>query len=289
MNNHFNKENFLAVLYTTTLSALSSLMLVGSAQAQSTPENANATANKKSENVKISLLAIGDLPPILYKDTAKGPVFIDPPKKDTPPPLLFVKSKDSKDGFAQLGLGLNTPMPPIVQKSRDSLTIFEDKASAQGDEDSAKTPYLNINLPDEGDHFTVILARNPQTKNWRTKPRNFVLKNDPLTFPPNSVRLINLSRYPIKGQLAGASSFSLLPAGDHLSGKIVPVKSNQQVLTYKFAGNIKKNVVILADTATSFYPGTRLNIVFYDGDGEGSQDKLRFCLFSESPVTPSNP
>lgn len=253
---------------------------VVSLMAQEAPEAIEGDKKK----LIISLLAVGDLPPIKYEATASGPVFIEPPKEDFPPPILYVKNKEKQGGFDQLRLGLNAPMPPIFHPGGKTLYIYEDKGAAVSErpESGPKQSYLKVGLPDEMVNLTVILARNPSSKSWRTTPRSYTFKNDLASFPKDSVRVINLSRNPVKG-LLGATIFGLTPSGADLSYKVLPVAAKQNVLAYQVVGGIQGKAVPLANTATSFYGGTRLNMVIYDGDSKDTAGAMKVCLFAELP------
>lgn len=249
-----------------------------------TPLTAQKPVGETPKKIRVSLLAIGDLPPIKYKDTDKGPVFIEPPKEDVPPPLLFVKSKDKSEGFDQLNLGLNTPMQAIEYPGGKPLVIYEDKESAKASESSGsdgKKPFLVLAMPEGATDITVILARNLQSKSWRTPPRVYAFKNDIASFPADSVRVINLSSHPVKGRLGGNRNFDLKPTSNELSSLILPANAEKRVLPYQIAGGVDGKAVILANTATSFYPGSRLNIVIYDGDGKDYAGVLRISVFAE--------
>lgn len=244
---------------------------------------AQEPAAKSQNKLHISLLAVGDLPPVQFKDTDKGPVWIEPPVEDVPPPALYVKSKDKKEGFDMLNLGLNTPMPPIEYPAGKEMLLFEDQANAATSDkpETAKSCYLKVPLPDEKVDLTVILARDPGSKNWRKPPRAYTFKNDLVSFPADSVRVINLSSHPIKGRLASGEVFALNPSSGALSFKVIRAAAKDNVLTYEILGSVKGQVVPLANTATSFFQGTRLNMVIYDGDRKDSSGALRLCQFNE--------
>lgn len=239
----------------------------------------------KVPKVRVSLLAIGDLPPILYKATAKGPVWIEPPKADFPPPLLYVGNKDKEGGFDKLNVGLNTPMAAIEHPGGKVLKIFEDKADALAKEaeTAAKAGYLTVPLPAEKVDLTVFLLRNPGSKSWRTTPKSFAFKNDPVSFPPDSVRVVNFSSHPVRASIAG-EVVDLSPLGRPTSMKILGVANAQRVLKYQLGAILDGKPLVLADTATSFYPGTRLNMIIYDGDSKESGGAIKFCSFSEMPI-----
>lgn len=238
-------------------------------------------ATGKNE-VRISLLAVGDLPPIEYLDTDKGPVWVEPQKEDFPPPILYVKASSKGGGFAQLQLGLNTPMPPIKHPGGNVMRIFEDKdAALAGQQDpAAKESYLNVPLPDAKVDLTVFLVRNPDSKSWRTPPKSYAFKSDLVTFPPDCVRLINFTSHPVRAKISDAV-VSLGPAGGDSSVKIVKAASKDHVISYQIGAVIKGEPVMLANTATSFYDGTRLNMAVYMGDGKGAAGHPRFCKFQE--------
>lgn len=249
--------------------------LVVPLQAQEKP------AASKSE-VRISLLAIGDLPPIKYIATAKGPVWVEPPKEDFPPPLLYVKDSSKDGGFFKLQLGLNTPMPPITHPGGKVMRLFEDKDAAVATEDPSapKDCYLNVPLPDAKVDLTVFLVRNPGSKSWRTTPKSYAFMSDLVTFPPDCVRVINFSSFPVRAKVAGAV-LDLGPAGGDSSVKIAKVACKDHVLTYQIGAVIKGQPVVLANTATSFYDSSRLNMAVYAGDGKGSDGQLQLCTFQE--------
>jgi len=244
------------------------------------------TPGLEKNKVTISLVAVGDLPPIKYKATDRGPVFIDPPVEDFPPPILYVKNVTKPDGFDQLQLGLNTPISPIVHPGGKVMHIYENKADALIPEKngiSVKECYLKVSLADEKVNLTVFLMRSPGSGSWRTPPKSFVFKNDTLSFPPGSVRFINLSSNPVKALISG-KVIGLDPSVDSPSFKIIPVTSKQQVLEYQIIGGLKGKAIPLAHTATSFYDGSRLNMVVYDSDGKFSASAMKLCMFEELPA-----
>jgi len=246
------------------------------------------TPGLEKNKVTISLVAVGDLPPIKYKATDRGPVFIDPPVEDFPPPILYVKNVTKPDGFDQLQLGLNTPISPIVHPGGKVMHIYEDKADALIPEKSGiaiKECYLKVALADEKVDLTVFLMRSPSSKSWRTPPKSFVFKNDTVSFPPGSVRMINLSSNPVKALISG-TVLGLAAPTDNLSFKVITVSCKQHVLNYQIIGGVNGKAVPLANTATSFYDGSRLNIVVYNADGKDSAGGMKLCLFNELPAQP---
>jgi len=139
--------------------------------------------------------------------------------------------------------------------------------------------------------LTVFLVRSPGSGSWRTPPKSFVFKNDTLSFPPGSVRFINLSSNPVKALISG-KVFGLAATADNPTFKIIPVSCKQNVLEYQIIGGVKGKAIPLANTATTFYVGSRLNIVVYDGDGKDSAGDMRICTFNEllaqKPLAPKS-
>lgn len=234
-------------------------------RAQESPDAPRSAASQ------ISLLAVGALPEITLTDTEKGSFYNEPPESEIPPGLLFVKEKSE---FKTFMLELNTPMEPILHPGGTMLRLFQNKSDA---EDPQKEAFVQIPLPKEKVDLTVFLLRNPATRNWRVKPLAVPFKNDLVSFPLNSTRIINFSSVPIRVQ-TGKTVFDL----GVRESRILPYPTmSKGILEYKIGARIKERALLIADAAKSYYPGTRMNLIAYDADGTQRKHPIDHVAFVE--------
>jgi hypothetical protein len=171
-------------------------------------------------------------------------------------------------------LVLNTPVDPISHPGNTELNLYMDKSDAN---DSKKEAYIKIPLPKEKVDLTIFLLRNPESGNWRIKPRAVPFKNDVVTFPLNATRVINFSKAAIRVKV-GASTFDLGVS----ESRIVPYPTvSQGTLEYKLGTKTKEGFLLFAESADSYYPGTRMNLVIYDSDGKKRRGPVEYVSFFE--------
>lgn len=242
-----------------------------SARAQEVPDNSNA------DQALISLLAIGDRPEITLTATKTGDFYNKPPESEVPPGKLFVKDKNE---FKVFVLGLNTPVNPISHPGNTELKLYMDQSEVN---DSKKEAYIKIPLPKEKVDLTVFLLRNPESGNWRTKPRALPFKNDLVSFPLNATRVINFSSTAIRVKI-GASIFDL---GASESRIVAYPTASQGILEYKIGTKAKEGFQQIADSANSYFPGTRMNLIVYDSDGKKRRAPVEHTIFMERTRQPS--
>lgn len=230
-------------------------------------------ADSKSGELKISLLAVGDQPEITLTTTEKGSFYNDPPESEVPPSQLFVKVKGQFEAFP---LVLNTTMEPIAHPGGAELKLFVTESDAA---DESKECFVKIPLPKEKADLTVFLRRNPATRNWRINPQAVPFKNDLVSFPLNSARVINFSSAVARVKL-GDAIFELGP----LASRIVKYPSESKgVVEYKIGVHGKDGPLMIADNAKSYYPNTRMNFVVYDSDGKNRKSQFSHVIFMERP------
>lgn len=232
-----------------------------------------AIGDSKHEELKISLLAVGDQPEITLTTTAKGSFYNDPPESEVPPNQLFVKEKGQ---FKAFPLVLNTAMEPIAHPGGAELKLYVTESDAT---DESKESFVKIPLPKEKADLTIFLRRNPATRNWRINPQAVPFKNDLISFPLNSARVINFSSVVARVKL-GDAIFEL----GSLASRIVKYPSDSKgVMKYMIGVHGKDGPLMVADNAKSYYPNTRMNFVVYDSDRKDREGQFSHVIFMERP------
>lgn len=235
---------------------------------------------EKPGKVRVTVLAIGDRPEITLTTTEKGSSYDKPPEGEVPPDQLFVK--DDKDDFKMFSLLLNTPGEPILHPGGAVLKLFANKSDAA---DPAKKPYVDVPLPSENVDMTVFLLRDAKKKNWKGSPNARPFKNDTVSFPMNSLRVINFSATVIRVKIDEAI-FDL----QSFESKFLAYPPNSLgYAIYQIGGKVKGEPLLIADSAINYYPDTRLNMVIYDSDGKEPGNPIRHVTYFERAIPVPEP
>lgn len=244
-------------------------LLAGSASAQQSGEQPKIDLSR----LRVSIIAIGDSPTPSFKMEGGKRSLIEVPESEYPPNPLYVEDKKEKK-LKPLSMGMNTPGDPIKHPGTSELELFEKKGA-----DAPPQSFIKVALPPVNEDLTIFVVRNPSTKSWRSTPIPRVYRNGLAAFPLNSARLINFSRLPIRAEVMG-KVIDVAPMGT----SIVPLpKSEQGTMPYKAAAMSNNQVLPLANTAMSYTPDSRINLVAYESDGTEKRQPVKFMTYFELP------
>lgn len=257
----------------TSLRRISILLLLVSSITHISAQD-ESRANKRSKKPHISLIAIGDPPPItLSVGKDKLSTYNIPPKSERPPSALYFKDPKRDKGLKKFGLALNRPSSPIPRPSSQTLQLFENPGDAGNFE---KTPYLQMNLPKEKSNLTVFLVRNRNSQSWERNPQVYPFSDNLESYPPSSLRVINLSNMPLYMKI-GTSKFNLKPQQMRILN--LPVKT-QGIIDYAVAAKTNKGQMqTVAQNGLVYYKNSRLNLVMYATDSKKATKPISSTTF----------
>ncbi|MES2922009.1 MAG: hypothetical protein V4819_10695 [Verrucomicrobiota bacterium] len=225
--------------------------------------------------IRISLLAIGDPPQPRFSIAADGRRFEDGPPADYPPGTVFVRDKSEKESdFKEISLGLNAATGYVTYKGESTLNLYRAKA------EDAKNLYASLPIPQLNADMTIMLTRNASKKSWETEPKARFFDNSLTSFPLDSARFVNLSTVSIRVVVGSEPVFEILPG----AARVVRLqRSEQGILSYRIAAALDGKIFPLADTATTYTPDTRINLVAYNADGEDRSQPVKIIRYFERP------
>ncbi|MEO5916321.1 MAG: hypothetical protein ABIS50_18935 [Luteolibacter sp.] len=225
--------------------------------------------------IRISLLAVGDPPQPHFDVTTEKRTLQETPASDYPPSKVFLRDRSEKEkAFKEVSLGLNAATGYVVYKGESTLNLYRGET---GDE---KGLYASLPIPELHADMTIMLTRNTSKKSWETDPKARFFDNSLTSFPQDSARYVNLSSVPIRVVNGKDPVFEIAPGGF----RVVPLqRSEQGILAYRIAAAVDAKIFPIADTATTYTPDTRINLVAYNADGENKTQPVKVIRFFERP------
>ena len=160
-------------------------------------------------------------------------------------------SLDREGAESSLFTNLNRPTVP-VSVPPGPLSLYDTSTIAEG----ASAPrFLTIDIPESPGHYDVFFTRDTKRADW-TDCDTLVLPGSETDFPPNTVRLINLSDHPTIA-LINEERVALRPGGVQFA----PFTGEQ--VTIKGAFRAEERWRVLLNTRIASGDNSRINIVFY--------------------------
>lgn len=251
------------------------LLILGSLQAKGEPEEEIET--------RISVVAIGDPPLPGYEMRGGLRHVFDTPVSEHPPSVIYVRQKGGDNGpFKPVSLGMNIPTGYITYRGERKLVLYGEGKDAE------KSEFASIEIPELRDDLTIMFVRDHVSKSWDKAPRIHAFDNSLVAFPNDSVRVINLSRVPIRASINQDHVFQLAVG----RSKVIRIpRVDQGILSYAAVAVVGKELLPLIDTATTTMPDTRFNLVIYDSDGAHARKPVNLTFYFERPpeVVPDPP
>lgn len=241
------------------------LLIPGSLQAKDEPEEEIET--------RISVLAIGD-PPLPSYEMRDGLRHVfDTAVSEYPPAVIHVRQKGGDNGpFQPVSLGMNIPTGYITYRGERKLVLYREG------KDAKKSEFTRIEIPKLRDDLTLLLVRDRASKSWDKAPRVHAFDNGFVAFPKDSVRVINLSSVPTRARINEQEVFQLAPG----RSTVVRIpRADQGILSYRLAAVLGKELLPLADTATTTMPDTRFNLIIYNSDGLHARKPVNIAFYFE--------
>lgn len=232
-----------------------------------------------SPPIRISLVAVGDPPQPKFIVRGDKRELVENSAADYPPGKLLVKEKNSKgEKFKELTLGLNTPTGYVTYQGEPVMNLYRADQGA-----APTTPYVSFPIPKLNVDMTILLTRDRRKDSWESGPIAKFLDNSLQSFPNDSVRYINLSAVPVRIVSGTEKIFELKPG----EVKIINLpRSIQGVLSYKIAASVDGRIFPLSDSATTYTPDSRINLIAYNADGVDRAQLVKIARFFERPPEP---
>ena len=222
---------------------------------------------------KVRFFPVGELPPF-RQDVRDGIRYeLEPPAGSIPPREVVMGFDGEETEAASLRLG-RISEPLKVPNGSGPLVLKQREAAAEVE------PWLRLTRPEAGD-FLVLLWRDEKAGTWE-KANALVLPDDPVSAPAGSVRVINISPYPVRIAIGAEKIF--LDAGKSFK-RTVPTGVEQpfQILLPDTSGNLKTlhSGVITQNT------GERSLVLLFRADGESPRRPVKVSVQREpAPVPP---
>ncbi len=224
---------------------------------------------------KVRFLPVGELPPF-RQDVRDGVRYeLEPPAGSIPPREVVMGFGDEAAEAASLRLG-RISEPLKVPNGTGPLILKKREAAADAE------PWLRLTRPEAGD-FLVLLWRDGKNGTWE-KVNALVLPDDPVSAPAGSVRVINISPYPVR--IAMGAEKILLEAGKSFK-RTVPAGVEQpfQILLADVAGNLKT----LHSSVITQNAGERSLVLVFRADGESPRRPVKVSVQREPAPLPPVP
>jgi hypothetical protein len=224
---------------------------------------------------KVRFLPVGELPPF-RQDVRDGVRYeLEPPAGSIPPRTVMMGFDGEDTEPASLRLGrISEPMK--VPNGTGPLVLRQREAAADSE------PWLRLTRPEAGD-FLVLLWRDGKAGTWE-KVSSLVLPDDHASAPAGSVRVINISPYPVRIAL-GAEKI-ILEAGKSFR-RTVPKGIEQpfQILLPDASGNLKT----LHSGVVTQNAGERSLVLLFRADGESPRRPVKVSVQRELAPQPPPP
>ena len=221
--------------------------------AQAQDAQAPVASVKQKPNHTVTFLPMGQAPPFKIKGRGEHRVLKAPPKDALPPKGLVIPSK-KQDVPIELKLRqqsdykIKLPKDRVVQLSAPSV-------AAEGEEETPQ-PWWRGKLPASRSSL-VVLFLNPKVKNW-SKPLSVKLKNDSVAFPKNSIRVLNVSPYPLIVMMNKFKRVEIKPGKHYIYKEVAREKKMAVYIKSKVGKPVKVYKANIDNKNTS-----RSNVVFY--------------------------
>ena len=218
-------------------------------------------------------LPLGDLPP--HRETIKNGVRIQfPPAPGTVPPKPTTLAVDTKEGRdVPLRLKEFTEWSSI-NPTAGGVKLF------QGKQIGGK-PWISSRFSSKSQSLGVLYADH-QNKNW-FDPKMMMVPDDVSTFPPGSVRFVNVSH-----------CSALVRFGDEKADVIAPGKvllkklkqGNHPVLVGYLAASKNNAREVIFQNELMMKPKQRIQAFFYQARGKNPRKAVKFFHRGEFHVPP---
>lgn len=222
---------------------------------------------------EVRFFPVGELPPF-RQDVRDGVRYeLEPPAGTIPPREVMLGFDGDQSEAVLLRLG-QISEPLKVPNGSGPVLLKKREAAAEAE------PWLRLTRPEAGD-FLVILWRDAKGGTWE-KVNSLVLPDDPVSAPAGSVRIINISPYPVR-MVIGAEKI-LLDAGKSFK-RTVPSGIEQpfQILLADTSGNLKT----LHSSVITQNAGERSLVLVFRADGESPRRPVKVSVQREPvPVVP---
>ena len=228
---------------------------------------------QEASHKHMRFLPLGDLPP--HRETIKNGVRIQfPPAPGTVPPKPTTLAIDPKAGRdVPLRLKEFTQWSSI-DPTAGGVKLF------QGKQIGGK-PWISSRFSSKAQSLGVLYPDH-QNKNW-FNPRMMMVPDDLSSFPPGSVRFVNVSYYPALVRFGNEKADVIAPGkvllkklkqGNHpvLVGYLVPDKNNAREVIFQ-------NELMMR-------PKQRIQAFFYQARGKNPRKAVKFFHRREFYVPP---
>lgn len=138
-------------------------------------------------------------------------------------------------------------------RARYFLPDGEEQLSLKGGEGFSSPPSFHWDLDPDGSAFWLILARSYLGGDLRA----YLVRDDLETHPVNHVRIHNLSEFPLRGLINGAS-FEITPSGDTVLAYHPDTESH---LSFRVEWFYREEWREAYHTSRQIRPGRRINLV----------------------------
>jgi len=235
------------------------------------PANAETSKKEKKTTRLVRLLAVGEAP-VFRGKLSNGVLREAEPEPGTLPPLEVVAQIDD-ESTTRTRVMLGSISPPMrVPQSLRTLRLFE-----SGNEGNDATPWVRATLPEGKEPLLLVLWRDPDEGKW-TKARTLLLPDSLATFPPRSVRILNVTPDLIAVRFGGDSkSFALRPGRSILRpahpGKPLPVSIAM--------ANPKGGWIRLYQGEAAPAADERVRIFVFRSDGEEVRRPAKVAVMTE--------
>lgn len=146
---------------------------------------------------------------------------------------------------------LNRPTVP-VPVAPGPLSLYDLTLTTEG---VAPTLFRTLEIPESPGHYDVFLTRDPAQEGWEDC-RTLIVPGSETNFPPNTVRLINLSDHPTIAMI-NEERVALRPG----SVQFAPFEGDR--VTIQGAFRTEERWRVLLNTRIASGDNSRINTVFY--------------------------
>lgn len=227
----------------------------------------------------VRLLPVGEAPPFrqVIEDGVRKE--LPPPPGSVPPFSVVQLTPEGAEEGQPLRLRLDR-LSGSMPVRPGSLALHE-----TGPDGLNPNAWHTLRIPNQSTHALAILWRDPEEKSW-DKAQSMTLPDDVKAFPAGSVRIVNVSPWPVGIDFDGQ-------AGQLPPGKVLLKPARRGVLKnaplkVAFKGKDGRWMPVFHQSLNQA-GGERTNVVIYRADGEKPRRPVKVRVIAEPARLPAPP
>ena len=233
----------------------------------------------------VRFLAVGDMPPFRQEIRDGVRYELEPPPDSMPPSEITVRGGgetpkpssapasgvgDSPVPAAPLRLG-RIGGPLVIPAGAGPLDLLRSSQGVAGE------PWMRLQRPESG-NLMVLMWRGPRQVDWKT-PSAMILADDALSFPADTVRLVNL--FPVAVRVAWGNEMMVLEPRKTVLKTLASTDQTAATTFQILANDASGRARRYYSGAVNQNPGERGWVIIHRADGESPRRPLKVVMLRE--------